>query len=121
MTLENFSLACANLECPILNVYGHLLDLHMRKYGDMHARTALVLGKIALAHVAKKEYSRAVEYLNRQLDCQKVMLSSTHPDVINTVYAIRRLENVMDENSWKRSLLEHQDRSNAFAQMAEII
>ena len=118
--MENLAFASANLDNPDLSVYEALLELHQQKYGDMHTRTALVIAKIALAYIEIKAYDKAVKYLRKQLDCQRINLGSDHPDVMNTVYAITRLEIFAEEVTFKH-LLQSQVQSNAFTQLTEII
>jgi len=92
---ENLAYFESKMENPCFETYEQLLLLNINKYGETHVKTALVMGKLSIAHVSAENYDKAIFYLRGQLRCQEANLSPDHPDVLDTRNTIQRLEKIV--------------------------
>ena len=106
---------------PSFSLYTKMIDIFVKKFGADDVKTGLIFGKVALAYLSCKKYRQALILMHKQLECQQTHLPDTHPDVLNTVYAIKRVEKLSIDYQLKMEMEDPYDSASTFKQLAEVL
>ena len=75
-----------------IEYYEKTEPIWLRIHGANHPRIAKLYHNFGVAYANLKDYSKAYEYHHKALTLRKALFEFTHPDVVESMEELRKLE-----------------------------